>query len=338
MALRPVKQKCLDIKKDSEKSSPFDFIPNEILEITIKMVMNNMNTQEKYNFLTDVLPKVSRRFKAIANDKPMWKGVSPFEKLPDTLAEIPLRMVLTSVRLHRRSQYLVGDLAMVSSRFKALASLKSLWTGDIVIMGEPDHKKKVIRHYVNNGTTSITLSAAQEPDKLKPKDLIKLSVECPNLNQLTFKAMTVDFWPDFASPWISLKKLSICHAPPASVDIGWVVRPDLFMYVKLHHSLPHLEELNIRACGQFQLPEMEQCHMLHTIRLGLGQYCIGSVPRGLKRLCGRKYLPGDDDPAILNIERKTLATQLDDCDISHNIQFGEKALDKYRETLIWTWK
>ena len=327
MALRPVKRKCLDIKKDSEKSSPFDFIPNEILEITIKMVMKNMNTQEKYNFLTDVLPKVSRRFKAIANDKPMWKGVSPFEKLPDTLAEIPLRMVLTSVHLHSRSRYLVGDLAKVSSRFKALASLKSLWTGHIVIMGVPDHKKKVIRHYVNDGTTNITLSAIGHPDKLNPKDLITLAAKCPNLSKLTFKAMTLDFWPDFASPWTSLKRLTIIHALPAflhsSVPGGYFVNPELFANVELHRSLPNLEELYIRASGNFDLPEMEWCHKLHTICLGQGDYCIASVPYGLKRLCSMKFLRRvgvDDDPCIY-IERKKLEQQLEDCYISDNIQF-----------------
>ena len=324
MALRPVKRKCLDIKKDSEKSSPFDFIPNEILEITIKMVMKNMNTQEKYNFLTEVLPKVSRRFKAIANDKPMWKGVSPFEKLPDSLAEIPLRMVLTSVHLHRRSQYLVEELAKVSSRFKALASLKSLWTGHVVIMGDPDHKKKVIRHYVNNGTTNITLSAiGRPPGKLKPQDLITLAAKCPNLNELTFRVMTMDFWPDFASPWTSLKKLSIFYALPDFVALGYAANPELFANIELHRSLPHLEELTIRACGNFDLPEMEWCHKLHTIRLGQGHYCIASVPFGLKRLCSMKFLRRvgvDDDPCIY-IERKKLEVQLEDCSISDNIQF-----------------
>ena len=140
------------------------------------------------------------------------------------------------------------------------------------------------------------------------------------MSKLTFKAMTLDSWPDFPSPWKSLKKLSIFHAHPAFVAAGWVANPELFANVELHRSLPHLEELHIRANGDFDLPDMEWCHRLHTICLGQGHYCIASVPFELKRLCGRKFLRGDDDPCIY-IERKKLEEQLEDCYISDDIQF-----------------
>ena len=40
-------------------ASPFDVLPNELIELTIKMAMGNMNTQERHDFLVKVIAKVS---------------------------------------------------------------------------------------------------------------------------------------------------------------------------------------------------------------------------------------------------------------------------------------
>ena len=154
MAAPPFKRQKLDVKGNSEDSSPFDMLPNEILEIPIKMAMKSMNTQERYNFLVDVLPKVSRRFRVIANHKSMQKDISPFEMLPDNLSEISIRMVLNGTSQFERNNFLVEDLAKVSSRFKALAALKSLWKGNVGIYGRTEYMKQTIRQYVNDGTVA----------------------------------------------------------------------------------------------------------------------------------------------------------------------------------------
>ena len=60
--------------------------PNELIELTIKMPMGNMNTQERHDFLEKVIAKVSVRLKNITAIKSMWKGFSPFEMLPDKVA------------------------------------------------------------------------------------------------------------------------------------------------------------------------------------------------------------------------------------------------------------
>ena len=155
-----LKRQKLDIIEDCEDSSPFDMLPNEVVEIPIKMALKRMNTQEKYDFLVEVLPKVSRRFRDIANHKAMWKGFSPFEMLPDNLAEIPIRMASNSLQMAIRpfagthTNFLAKSLAEVSSRLKALAALKSLWKGNVGIYGRTEYMKQTIRQYVNDGTVA----------------------------------------------------------------------------------------------------------------------------------------------------------------------------------------
>ena len=155
-----LKRQKLDIKEDCEDSSPFDMLPNEVVEIPIKMALKRMNTQERYDYLVEVLSKVSRRFRDIANHKAMWKGFSPFEMLPDNLAEIPIRMASNGLQMASRpfagthTNFLAKSLAEVSSRLKALATLKS----------------QAIRQYVNDGTSNVTF-VARGPAELSPNDI-----------------------------------------------------------------------------------------------------------------------------------------------------------------------
>jgi len=41
-------------------------LPNEVIMIPIKMAMGQMNTQQQLNFLREVLPNVSKRFKTVS--------------------------------------------------------------------------------------------------------------------------------------------------------------------------------------------------------------------------------------------------------------------------------
>ena len=59
--------------------APFEMLPNEVIMIPIKMAMGQMNTQQQLDFLREVLPNVSKRFKTVSTLKPLWKGFSPFE-------------------------------------------------------------------------------------------------------------------------------------------------------------------------------------------------------------------------------------------------------------------
>ena len=228
MAAPPTKRQKLDVKGDSEDSSPFDMLPNEILEIPIKMAMKSMNTQERYDFLVDVLPKVSRRFRVIANHKSMQKDISPFEMLPDNLSEISIRMVLNGTSQFERNNFLVEDLAKVSSRFKALAALKSLWKGHVAIFGRTEHRNWVIRQYVNDGTTSVSITAYIGQQSLLAKDISTLAAKCPKLSTLNLRALKLERWPYFASPWTSLKKLILVHVHAEFESLGWGGNANIF--------------------------------------------------------------------------------------------------------------
>ena len=97
----PSKQPKLDIKEMKPIAASFDTLPNEIVEISIKMALKSMNTQEKYHFLTDVIPKVSKRLKDISKHKSLWKGISPIEMLPNDVAEVIIRMAIRNPTKHR---------------------------------------------------------------------------------------------------------------------------------------------------------------------------------------------------------------------------------------------
>ena len=92
----PSKQPKLDIKEMKPIAATFDRLPNEIVEISIKMALKGMNTQEKYHFLTEVIPKVSKRFKDISKHKSLWNGFSPIERLPNEVAEVIIKMAMNN--------------------------------------------------------------------------------------------------------------------------------------------------------------------------------------------------------------------------------------------------
>ena len=324
----PLKRQKLDIEdKDLEGKSPFDMLPNEMAEIPIKMAMKCLTTQDRYKFLVNDLPKVSRRFRDIANHKPMWKDFSPFEMLPDNLAEIPIKMAVNGMHPSERTSFLVNDLAKASTRFQALSALKSLWKNYIGITGRTQYVRHVIQHYVNDDTTEIIITPAPGigPTILSPEDVTTLAARCPKLRSFSLIGAKLELWPDFVSPWTSLKVLFLLHREYE----GYGIKHDkLFENVKLHHSLPNLEQLiiGIMAANALPgyssilvLPDMGQCKFLHTLNLGQGQYYISGLPNDLKRLSGRNFIDHDLNPVIINMERKSFKEKYEACKVSDNI-------------------
>ena len=97
----------------------------------------------------------------------------------------------------------------------------------------------------------------------------------------------------------------------------------LFENIKLHHSLPNLEEFYIRACrNSWVLPDMGQCKVLHTLCLGKGQYFISGLPIGLKNLSGRKAYHYDQNPVIINMGKESFKAKYEACEISDNVLWG----------------
>ena len=112
----PSKQPKLDIKEMKPIAASFETLPNEIVEISIKMALKSMNTQEKYLFLTEVIPKVSKRLKDISTHKSLWRGLSPIERLPneDLLQmQYSLLIKLIAAELLTRKVLITQDLQTI---------------------------------------------------------------------------------------------------------------------------------------------------------------------------------------------------------------------------------
>ena len=133
----PAKLIRSDVAEKITRNDTFDTLPNEIAKIPIKMAMRDMNnTQERYDFLAEVIPKVSKRFRDIAAQKSMWKDFSPIERLPNDVAEVIIKMAMNDQRNLSTHSFLTDVISKVSSRFQALATLKPMWKGHVDIEGE----------------------------------------------------------------------------------------------------------------------------------------------------------------------------------------------------------
>ena len=77
--------------------APFERLPNEVLLMIIRMAMEDISTDQRHNFLTDVIANISTRFSNLPSYPPFWKGRvflrlgTPLEKarLPDGYSQIP---------------------------------------------------------------------------------------------------------------------------------------------------------------------------------------------------------------------------------------------------------
>ena len=304
--------KSLRTTEKKEDISPFDTMPDEMMEIIIKMAMGSMNTQERYDFLSEILPRVSIRFKNLSSRKLFWRSFSPFERMPNELAERILRMsmekqhVLAKYEFSGKYDFLVDSIAKVSSRFKRLASLKTLWKGQVNLLGIEGREKvkQVLAEFLNDGVKDLTLSnfdSALGTGELMQDDIIDTAIKCPKLDRLSIM-MKLNSWPTFNRPWTSLKYLEL-H-----------VENDIFAEVNLRETLPKLKTFYIAAVLQDEtveitLPNMKECKSLDTIGLLKGKFLGSGLPHGLK------YLFVSLDSTIVNMDKAFLEQYFDNCDI-----------------------
>ena len=116
-----------------------------------------------------------------------------------------------------------------------------------------------------------------------------MAARCPNLENLFICSAKLEAWPTLTAPWTSMKKLNL-------TDVDMDV--DLFHSIKLHHSLPNLVffGLGIATSGisalldWITLPEMVHCNDLKIVSLNGDDFCINSLPRGIKRLEGSEEI------------------------------------------------
>ena len=296
----------------------FATLPNEVLEMTIKMAMGHMNTQERYVFLVEVISKVSLRLKNITSLESLWKNFATFEKLPDEVAAIPIKMAVDSMGTTDREDFLLDVIAKVSTRFKTLASHKSLWKGFVSVYGDEKKMRQVICELLNDGITGLSLGGGSF-ETISANDIITMAAKCPGLKLLDITSKRVESWPTFAVPWMSLKSLILfaCH-----------MSANMFLQVELHRNLPHLETFDIR-CSQvlpqsaaLVLPDMGKCSALNNVTLGAGKCVVTSLPLGLRELGGSYNLVDRGTySSIVNMDRASLESRFKVVQIEPEIQF-----------------
>ena len=302
MASPPMsKRQKLDISEDRNLIAYIDLLPNEMLELIFKMAMGNMTTQKRYDFLVDVIPNVSSKFRSLSSVKSLWSGLAPLEMLLNEVAEIPIKMWMNNLEVYQRHDYIVDVISKVSTRLKTLATSKSLWKGAVYVRGNDKKIKQVINEFLNEGVTKLFMSDIWGNEVfMSPEDILDIFSKCPKLTVFKITFQMIRAWPNFHAPCTTLEKLWL-----------GISTSDMFAGVDLHKSFPNLEELVISNGGNdpVALPDMSKCRNLEEVLLYNGKIKINGLPRGLKRL--RCSSIDHFVPTIVGIDRSSLEVQLE---------------------------
>ena len=310
MASQPMsKRQKMDISEDQSNLIAYiDLLPNEMLELIFKMAMGNMTTQKRYDFLVDVIPNVSSKFRSLSSVKSLWSGLAPLEMLLNEVAEIPIKMWMNNLEVYQRHDYIVDVISKVSTRLKTLATSKSLWKGTVYVRGNGKNMKEVINEFLNEGVTNLAMH--MDENSVSPEDILDIFSKCPKLTVFKITFQRIRAWPNFHAPCTTLEKLWL-----------GISTSDMFAGVDLHKSFPNLEELVISNGGNdpIALPDMSKCRNLEEVLLYNGKIKINGLPRGLKRL--RCSSIDHFVPTIVGIDRSSLEVQLEKCEIDSRIKF-----------------
>ena len=300
-------------------AAPFEMLPNEVIMIPIKMTMGHMNTQQQLNFLREVLPNVSRRFKTVSTLKPLWNGFSPFEVLPDSAASKILRGAMAELSHERKAVFLVDIMARVSTRFKHLSCLHSVVSqvnlgGNMEVDGDADEIQRFLKYFLRDGMTGLRFKnrvdyvrndRATNSTSISTNEISDLANKCPKLKNFETWSIDMGIWPQLSRPWASLTSLKLFQIHQTT---------SLFDGVELHQSLPNIETIHIRYYnpkGLISLPNMRHCNFMKSILIGTeGLFTTTGLPPGLEKL------RGDLVPSIVGICKACLEEQFDNCEIS----------------------
>ena len=176
---------------------------------------------------------------------PYWiDNEVPFESLPPEIMAKIIKMAMKSGFASDKHQYnFLGDVvSKVSKKFQNVASIKSLWAGDVFLWGGEAKIWKVINNYLNDLVSGLELEGELERRcsdvTLSTFDLydilLQLSAKCPNLTMLTISNYILKGpWPTLPAHLTSLKRLEIREGPVVS---------DIFVGAQIHRDLPNLED------------------------------------------------------------------------------------------------
>ena len=122
----------------------------------------------------------------------MLSESSPFDSLPDELVLKILQLAIADPEERLRSDlienfenwipphnFLSNIISRVSTRFRKISKDKSLWKGRVIISGDRLHVNRVVRDYLNDGTTSIKI--LNSGTLMQQRDLCALARKCPNM-------------------------------------------------------------------------------------------------------------------------------------------------------------
>ena len=245
------------------------------------------------------------------------KDTGPFDMLSNEVALIPIRMAMNNMNQVRRHDFLFDVIAMVSTRFKALAKVKSLWKGEVWIEGNGKKIKKVIHEFLSDDVTHLHLRG-HSMTTISEEKITTVAAKCSELLTLSFSHnLRLNSWPTFDTPWTSLTKLRF----------GDNVRiHNIFQNVELHHSLPNLKIFEMKGTFSFPymhpniLPDLSGCKQLEKVRLGKGDYVVNGLPSSLKNFDGTDERKGMST-WILYRKRVHFERRFEDCRVDPYVRF-----------------
>lgn len=124
---------------------------------------------DRHDFLIDVVSRISKRFKSLAEAPEFWRGSVHITMFDSSVFDVNT--------LERTSK--VPDTMKNPKKFELVSHLLGDETKELYIIG--------------SGKESV--------------DILDLAERCANLEKLLLKGIRIDTWPAFPRPWTSLKDL-----------------------------------------------------------------------------------------------------------------------------------
>lgn len=246
----------------------------------------------------------------------MAQDTSPFDLLPD---EIVVKIIYFVVEecANRRHNFVLNTIANISTRFRRLATDKSLWTGKLRFFANDKQKVELVIHGIlNDKVTDLQLCGARKTKKekildvfIRQNDIFTLANKCPNLEELKMTRLKITRWPKLHLPLESLSILTV-----GSVSFH------SFINVELHKSLPNLSNVSfVGSDGVATLPDMSRCEKLQNVCLNGGQYKFPDkipFPSSLREIRG--------GGTIIGCSFESLHDYFEDCFISYMLEYRRK--------------
>ena len=213
--------------------APFERLPNEVLLMIIKMVMDDLPRDRRHDFLTDVIGNISSRFGDLPSYAPFWEG------------RVFLCLGTPLGKGHERKLSFLGEgvesLCLTSSRSPQ----------DDSVEGSEIAKEIMSQHRSRTRTPSLS-----------GKDLSIIARRCSRLKHLRISGFDMKHWPAFETPCF-VENLQLFQI---KVDL------DAFTNSALHVGLPNIKILEMNECkgpcdGTIELPDVSMCQKLEVIKI-----------------------------------------------------------------------